>query len=771
MEVDLYDIWVTLQEKLKKYRVCLICFAELVILAVYSLTIISKGTTDLSFDESGIFADSADGPVDTNVLKEETSDRINYLRTQGVTLDRGIYDITVEYRADNGGMAEAFGQTINGLSMWQNTVSLSPARSETSFQVWVNDTTNDFGVLVKSYGGEFSVDHIRIKTAWNSRLYYIICFLIKICVLDLLLFGIMFRDRLRKYSVSICGILGITFICSLGLFTRYLLGGHDILFHMNRIEGLKDGLLSGAFPVRIQPTWNNGWGYAVSVMYGDLTLLLPAFMRICGFTVQTTWKTFIVAVNFATAILSFYSFREICRDKYKALFAALIYCTGIYRMACIYVRAAAGEFTVMMFLPLVVLGFWYAFEEDTGKEEYGKKLIPPVMGFTGMIQTHVLTCEMSALFILALCIIMIKKVLRKRTFLYLLKIVIATVLVNLWFLVPFLVFLREDLVISQMSEMRDDFRIWGLSVTELFATSASHAYGFTFGENSSLANKCTFTVGLALWGSAAMAFLLLWNKKVEKPKAAVISLAFGITSACLTTNLFPYHLIKKYVPFLAAVLSKIQFSYRFLGLAGLFFTLAVLLVLMRIRRDKVIKRYLPVFLILLSALAIWQGMDYQYQIIYGGACETKYSPAAIDTTYVSTGEYLYRDSSVDVTNTDIKVTGSGAEVLASEKRYLNTSVTCSAGQKDAFIEIPVFYYPGYVAVDTKGEEYRVSRSMNNNRIRVDIPEGFAGTVNIFYREPVYFRICEIISLIALTGLLLQDRRNKNTRFSQENDNG
>ena len=786
MEIDLYDVWKWLKEKTCKYRVLLVFLVEIIFFAIYCWGIATRDTIDISFAESGIYADTPDGVVYTNVLKENTAETIQRLHTEGILLERGIYDISVKYKATNGGMAEVFGQTLNNQSIWYDTITLAQEKTETSFQVWVNDKTDGCGVSISSNGGELKVEQIRIKTAWNSVLYLIICALAKISFLDLVLLAIRFRDRLQKYSVIICGILGITFICSLGIFTRYLLMGHDAMFHMNRIEGLKDGLLSGAFPVRIQPTWNNGWGYAVSVMYGDLILIFPALMRICGFTVQTTWKTFLVTVNLATAIVAFYSFHKICKDKYKALFTTLLYCTGLYRLECIYIRAAVGEFGVMIFLPLVILGFWYALGEDVSEEGYGKKLIAPVIGFTGMLQTHILTCEIAALFIILLCIIMIRKVLQKKTFIYLAKIVIATVLVNLWFLVPFFDFLGENLVISKMSEMRSDFQTWGLSVAELFATSASQAYYFTFGENVSLADKCTLTVGFALWASAALTLFLLWNKKIEKPKASTILLLFGIISACMATNLFPYDFVREYLPLLAKVLSKIQFSYRFLGMTGLFFTLASLFAMMGFRNEKQ-SSHISALIIVIAVLAIYQGMNYQYQVLFIGKCENKYCASSLDTTDVVTGEYLYEYSYVDITNTDRQVAGNGVEILETKKKYLNTDITCSTDQRDAYIEVPTFYYPGYVAVDDSGKNYKLIRSDNNNRIRVELPEGFSGTIHVSYKEPLYFRICEVISLLAFIGLLLhrgisetgkqllagcqQPKRIKNIPAEQENHNG
>lgn len=752
-----------------KYRVSFILGMEFIILLMYMWTLNGKGTVNYFINGSEIYADTQEGEVYTNVLKRETSDIIQNLRTRGITLDKGIYNISIWYKASGNGTAGTYGQTLNTQSMWSDTVTLTPNKEEVSFQVWINDKTDGFGIVIGSDGEELSVNDIRIKTASNSKLYLVVCLLVKLLAADGILFGIMFRRELQKYSVQIGGILGITVICSMGLFTRYLTFGHDMVFHMNRIEGLKDGLLSGAFPVRIQPTWNYGWGYAVSVMYGDLMLIFPALMRMIGFTLQTTWKTFILAVNLLTAVISFYSFYNICRNKYKALFASLLYCTGMYRLACIYVRAAVGEFTVMMFLPLVVLGFWYAFEEDVSKEEYGKHIIAPVIGFTGMIQTHVLTCEICALFIIILCIYMIKKVLRRKTFLYFSKIAIFTILINLWFLVPFIRYMGEDLVVSQMAEMRDDFQTWGLSIAELFAASPSRAYGFTFGENVSLANKCTFSVGLALWGSAAAGLMLLWNKEVKKIKAAALSLSFGLIAAFMATNLFPYEWIKKWLPSFAVILSKIQFSYRFLGAAALFFTLTILFALMEVKKRK-LEYLLTVWMIVFSVLAVYQGLDYQYQILYGGSCENKYSAAVLDSADVVSGEYLYQNSSVEIKDTVNEITGNGIEIYNASKEYLNAMVVCRAVREGAYIEIPAFYYPGYTAIDKERKEYKVLRSENNNRIRVELPEGFDGTLYIAFREPVYWRICEAVSLLALAVLLFHRRiESRRKRIGEECD--
>ncbi len=714
MTIDLYEF-------IRKYKVWLILLIEAVALMVYI------GVSETDFTQT--------------TLGEE-----------GISLDKGIYTIKIEYQLTGQAVAEVFGSTSHEQCMWKDRVSLDENVNEKTFQVWVNEEVNGVGIDITCQDGELETHQVLIETAWNSHLYLIICFVLKLVCVNAIFFLVLYRDRLQKYSHVICAIAGITFICSIGVFNRYMVLGHDAIFHLNRIEGLKDALISGAFPVRVQPNWLNGWGYGVSLMYGDAILALPAFMRICGFTVQTSYKTFIVAINLLTAITSYYAFSKMCRNNYKALFVTLIYCTGLYRLACIYLRAAVGEYAVMAFLPLVVLGFWYAFEEEITDKDYGKKLIIPVIGFTGMIQTHILTCEMSAFFIVLLCLILVKKVLRKETLTYLIKLVVITILVNLWFIVPFLSMLGEELTISGLAEMRDDFRLWGLSVTELFTTTISRAYGFTFGTNTSLANKCTFTIGLALWGCAAVTGYLLWNKKAVMKKEATIMLALGILAAYMATNLFPYDVIKKYFSGLASVLAKIQFSYRFLGMASLFMALGILFTLIKVNGEKT-KRFLALILMGISFIAIYQGMDYQYQILYGGSYSNIYCGSTLDSEYVVSGEYLYKGTQREVTRTERDVIGDGIVIINSNIEGLSAQVECITIREDAYLELPIFYYPGYIAYDYSGERYEIIRSGNNNRIRVELPDKFNGIVYVKYKEPIYWRICEVISLISFICLL------------------
>lgn len=78
------------------------------------------------------------------------------------------------------------------------------------------------------------------------------------------------------------------------------------------------------------------------------------------------------------------------------------------------------------------------------KKEYRHSWLLPVLGFSGIIQSHVLSCEIAGVFTILLCLLCIRKVFRKRTFLELVKVVVGTVLANIWFLLPMLDMMLAD---------------------------------------------------------------------------------------------------------------------------------------------------------------------------------------------------------------------------------------------------------------------------------------------------------------------------------------
>ena len=69
-------------------------------------------------------------------------------------------------------------------------------------------------------------------------------------------------DKKRQSLCDLFAIIFIGLLASLPLVFKGIDGMiyQDLQFHLSRIEGVKEGLLSGQFPVMMQSVWMSGKG-------------------------------------------------------------------------------------------------------------------------------------------------------------------------------------------------------------------------------------------------------------------------------------------------------------------------------------------------------------------------------------------------------------------------------------------------------------------------------------------------------------------------------
>ena len=147
-------------------------------------------------------------------------------------------------------------------------------------------------------------------------------------------------------------VIGIALLASMPIFAMAIHNGHDLQFHLMRIEGLAAGIRQGQFPVRLESIWNDKYGYA-TLFYGDLLLYIPALLRLLGVTINAAYNAYILLMNVLTAVVSYRCFHAMVKEKDIALLMTAAYVTSAYRLMDIYVRAAVGEYSAMIFLPMI----------------------------------------------------------------------------------------------------------------------------------------------------------------------------------------------------------------------------------------------------------------------------------------------------------------------------------------------------------------------------------------------------------------------------------
>lgn len=532
--------------------------------------------------------------------------------------------------------------------------------------------------------------------------------------------------------------------------------GQDLGFHLMRIEGIAEGLENGVFPVKMQGLWMEGYGYPVSVYYGDFLLYIPALLRLCGVPVVAAYKIFVALVNLGTGLLALYSFRKIFGDDRVALVCAAAYLTAGYRLLNLYVRAAAGEYCAMMFLPLLAAAVWEIYRrKPAGIRERFSMATLLALALSGLIGTHLLTTEMAGVVLLIVGLIFWKRTFSREVFPTLALACGETALLNLYFLVPFLdYYLHVPVYLNRVMEGVKQIQEDGASLFQLLAFWASP---FQRGDAST---HLIATPGPLLLAVPVVGLILLFRRKLTRQTLLfwLGSLGLLLVSTCY----FPWDFLAESSR-VGQFLAQVQFPWRYVGPAALFLTLTLGRLFTRElpaerertgrrligaeetqtgktrRRSRSLRRLLRVA----ALLCVLQSLLFAGQYVRGYEPVFYSRRQDLDTCDMGMIEYLrYPTEREELTG---EPAGDGMErIEIRSRRGTETVLLCTAGDQGGTVEAPVLNYPGYHVVDEEGNEYNI-RDGENNVICFDLPAGFSGEITIRFTEPWYWRAGECLS--------------------------
>ena len=202
----------------------------------------------------------------------------------------------------------------------------------------------------------------------------------------------------KEYGIWAVILLFIALRASAPLFSAdHILHGYDLPVHLGRIEGLRDALLSGQFPVRLNPVHLGGYGMPTDIFYPDVFLYFPALLRMAGMPLLACWKAYLVMVNLLTVFASWWAFAVYTRSVRAGAVAAMFYEVFLFRLVMLYVASAAASILGMAFLPGALVAIWVTLHRDVS-------YWPAVVFFsTCILLSHIVT----AVFLMAAMIIMV----------------------------------------------------------------------------------------------------------------------------------------------------------------------------------------------------------------------------------------------------------------------------------------------------------------------------------------------------------------------------
>lgn len=758
-------------ERLRKNKKIWLVIAamEILLVCLAGFLYSRREPVELSFTQDDLVYDSGE----PGFYIDTTGSRIT---TPEFTLLRGMYTVTIQYEYEGPAIMNVSytdGRMVPELS--GDIQTRSSGTSTCDFKVRYGNRPMQVNGRLRGDAWEgcyLLVRGITITDSPVALINFLFQVVVMILALDLLLLLVLYHTRLtqnqEKWREAKQLALLILF-GSIPLFIDYIpWGAHDISFHLMRIEGIREGLQSGMFPVRIQPGWLNGHGYAVSVFYGDLFLYIPAILRMFGISIQTCYQLYVLLVNTATVFAAYYCFAKVS-DKRTGMFCAALYSLNIYRLTCLYARAAVGEYTAMIFLPILLYGFWKVYTSPEESKEHKNSWITISLGFTGLLLTHMITCEMAALFTIILCVVLWKKTFRKKTFFTLVKAVLALCLLNLWFLVPFLDYMKNGVYVLNASDSYKAFRLDERATfpAQLFMNTYSVLSEST-GHEAGIIDEMPQTPGVALLLVLASWFLLrMGEKNVEEEKEKRrerLCVFLCILSLIFTTYLVPYSELAEIFPLLKLPVRSIQYPWRFLSLAGIFLTWLACLLFGRKGENENRKRLLKIGIF---GIACWQALTFMSSVLKDNGALRVYQMGNMTTLEVSGGEYLPPDYNLD-DYVDELTYDPGKMIVTGwnrENNRIRVEISNPTGETQQ-VEVPFLYYKGYTAKDENGSSLPILTGASG-RISVSIPAGYAGSFTVEFREPWYWRVSEMISLITLLLVLIFCNNTKWFKFKEK----
>ena len=560
---------------------------------------------------------------------------------------------------------------------------------------------------------------------------------------------------MKNIKYAVCYLV-IILMASIPLFNNYLIRGHDIYFHLMRIEGLAQGLRAGEFPVRIQPAWYDGYGYAVSVFYSDLFLYPAALLRLLGISLQDAYKVYVVLCNIATTLISGYSFGKIFRKREIGVFGSCLYTLAPYRLVNLYTRGALGEYTGMIFWPLLIYSCILLLNEDRNKVQLQKGAVLMGISMAGMLQSHMLTAEISCMVLLLLVIVHCRRIFHKEVILAGCGAVAVALGLSAWFLIPFLDYMlfgrfninsirNNDIMIQRQGTFLSQvFAIFDNAVGQSLDAGAGTAGDFTQGVGLSLMLSVIILMLLCIWG-------YLKQEERRNRQITITAAGLGVLMVVMSTLYFPWDRLCRISRIFRYIIVKIQFPWRFTGVAvGLLAVVwcAVLNYTEREydRRKKVITICLAVGILLLSVGHFVIDLNQRAERIQVRSIEE------MDTFVASGEEYLPVDTILDKLKAQELYKDDCVEI--SDVVYHGTSITMhvknTSAQQEG-LELPRLYYAGYQALEVmdEGQHFPIEVTDGiNHVIKLMIPEQTEGNITLSFREPWYWRLAEIITLLS-----------------------
>lgn len=654
-----------------------------------------------------------------------------------LSIMRGTYTLEISYSSETNETLTMTAPENMHTFVHGGNIRLYPLQHvvQTDFTV---DQGIDNLVLSLTTGGRGSVTVRDIRIVRNRNDLGQICALYIVCTV---LFDLCFiQRRIWHWEKRLfLGFYVLLLFTALPLLIPGIQVGQDLRFHFMRLEGLWRELARGYIPSRVQSSWFSGYGYPVSIYYGDILLYPAAALRIMGVPLVTAYKFYLFMINYLTVLSSVLCFKRMTRSDWKTLLVSASYALANYRLYDVYIRAGVGEMSAFVFYPMILLGFY----EMIGCHGFSWQLALRdacliAVGIAGIICNHMLSGEMTLITLGLVALFYLPSIVKKQGIVTLGFGAILSLMLAAYFVIPFL-----DMYRSIEVKINGSLSGGNGHMIQQFGAFWGQYFAFTEkidGYSVEEANvRFALTPGPVLMitlilGAAAL-YLGDNRGKIWRP------LFLAVLMLYISSNLFPWNVMALRTR-IGRILAQVQFPWRYLSMAVVFLSVIQLVLL---EHPKCEQYRLTISLVVLM-LCCYSTCDYLSQYVSGATITKAWDMGEISDSAAMNYEY-WREGCDGELFTDELRTSEGITVSQYDRQGLRTALTCSA-DRDGAVTLPQVNY-GHMMALTDDEQVLTVSDGENNQVMIEIPSGFDGTVICDYKEPLYWRISEFISITGL----------------------
>lgn len=547
----------------------------------------------------------------------------------------------------------------------------------------------------------------------------------------------------NKKGVILFGALTLAMLLCylLPQFFMSLPKGHDIYYHMYRLESLAVEIENGNIPARIYSNVYRGYGYASPLFYGDWMMFPFALLITWGVGTVDAYTAYLISMALLTGWSMFFCARYIFKSDKAAFAAAVTYVFSSYFFTDLLYRHAAGEMQSFVFLPIVAAGLHSILFDDC------KKWYLLGFGLCGVLISHVLTAVAAVVFLVIFCLCCVVKLFKQpKRFLYILGAAAVFFASSATFIFP---------MVEQLAS------------TEFISTdgTSANAYGTllerTIPDLVSLFSPINSQVQSAKWwypNGIGFAFIaavivriigLITHNDYYKGKQTWIYMIMTLIALFASSAYFPWDALQD-------ICATMQFPWRLLVFATLFSSLFIGSVTSALEDSNGYTAYICVIISLTAAcFAVFAAPKYNTYIKY------QMQGTEVDYPYeynIGLGEWLptgsNRSQLMQLANKGDVCLSNNLKSGSMSAERIGSAVSVEFDGNvydDTYIDLPLVAYKGYELwlYDEHGVKTPLEWEYSKyNCLRVRIPSGVTGgRITAYYSGTSVQHISQAITVM------------------------